>query len=157
MTRCKLATGAARQFYSTLFNSTEADLSSIHHAVQLDPTIMAIGRPVGKGEDHVKKSIIGCEDSVVISCITFQNGIGDETGLLLVLWLLIVESKAQKPSFITLWRRQGFGQLLIMLNKQSTSFLLSHIGLSHCQDRLPSVDIYLQCPHKDPNEVGTCL
>ena len=109
VTRCKLATGAARQFYSTSFYSAEADLSSIHHAVQLDPTIMVIGHPVGKGEDHVKKSIIGCEDSVVISCITFQNGIRDETGFLLVLWLLIVDSKAQKPSFMISWRQQGFG------------------------------------------------
>ena len=109
VTRCELATGAARQFYSTSFNSTEADLSSIHHAVQLDPTVMVMGHPVGKGEDHVKKSIIGCEDSVVISCITFQNGIGDEAGLLLVLWLLIAESEAQKPSFMISWRQQGFG------------------------------------------------
>jgi hypothetical protein len=112
---------------------------------------MDIRHPVGKGEGHAKKSIIGCADSVVISCITYKNGIGDETGLLLVLWLLIAESKAQKPSIITSWRRQGFGQLmLIMLIKQSTSLLLSHNGLSHCQDRLPGVDIYLQCPHKDP-------
>ena len=107
--RCKLATEAARQFYSTLFNSTDADLSSIHHAVQLDPTIMVIGHPVGKGEDHAKKSIIGCADSVGILCITYQNGIGDETGLLLVLWLLMAESEAQKPSFIASWRRQRFG------------------------------------------------
>jgi hypothetical protein len=85
VTRCKLATEAARQFYSTSFNSTEADLSSIHHAVELDPIIITIGHPVDKGEDHVKKSIIGCADSIVILCITFQNGIGDEAGLLLVL------------------------------------------------------------------------
>ena len=112
---------------------------------------MDIRHPVGKGEGHAKKSIIGCADSVVISCITYKNGIGDETGLLLVLWLLIAESKAQKPSIITSWRRQGFGQLmLIMLIKQSTSLLLSHNGLLHCQDRLPGVEIYLQCPHKDP-------
>jgi hypothetical protein len=66
VTRCKLATEAARQFYSTLFNSTEADLLSIHHALlHLDPTIMDIGRLI----DHVKKSIIGCADSVVISCM----------------------------------------------------------------------------------------
>ena len=103
VTRCKLATEAARQFYSTSFNSTEADLSSNHHAVQSDPTIMVIGRPLGKGEDHVKKSIIGCTDSVVISCITFRNGIGDETGSSFVLWLLIAESEARKPSFITSW------------------------------------------------------
>jgi hypothetical protein len=57
---------------------------------------MVIGRPIVKGEDHSKRSIIVCEDSVVISCITFQNGIGDETGSLLVLWLLIAESEAQK-------------------------------------------------------------
>jgi hypothetical protein len=41
--RCNLATEAARQFFSTLSVSTEKDLSSIHHAVQLDPTIMTIG------------------------------------------------------------------------------------------------------------------
>jgi hypothetical protein len=46
--RCKLTTEAAKQFYSTSFSSTEADLSSIHHAVQSDPTIMVIGCPVGK-------------------------------------------------------------------------------------------------------------
>jgi hypothetical protein len=46
--RCKLATEAAGQFYSTSFNSTEADLRSIHHAIQLDPTIMDIGYPIGK-------------------------------------------------------------------------------------------------------------
>ena len=70
---------------------------------------------------------------------------------LLVLWLLIAECEAQKPSFITSWSWQGFRQLmLIMLIKQSTSLLLSHNGLSHCQDRLPSVDVYLQCHHKNP-------
>ncbi len=37
-----------------------------------------------------------------------------------------------------------------MLIKKSTSLLLSHNGLSHCQDRLPSVDVYLQCHHKNP-------
>jgi hypothetical protein len=95
--------------FITWFNSTKAVLSSIHHAVQLDPTIMVIGHPVGKGEDHAKKSIIGCADSVGILCITYQNGIGDETGLLLVLWLLMAESEAQKPSFIASWRRQRFG------------------------------------------------
>jgi hypothetical protein len=111
VTRCKLATEAAGQFYSTVSNSTEADFRSIHHAVQLNPSLMVIG--------HAKKSIIGCADSVVISCITYQNGIGDETGLSMVLWLLIAASKAQKPSLITSWRRQGFGQLmLIMLMKQ---------------------------------------
>jgi hypothetical protein len=46
-------------------------------------------------EKNIKKPIIGCADSVVISCIRYWNGIGDETGLLLVLWLLIAESKAQ--------------------------------------------------------------
>jgi hypothetical protein len=153
VTRCKLATGAARQFYSTSFNSTEADLSSINHAVQSDPTIMVIGHPVGKGEDHVKKSIFGCADSVAISCITFQNGIGDETGSLLVLWLLIAESKAQKPSFTASWQWQGFGRLmLIMLIKQSTSLLLSHNGLLHCQDRLPGVDVYYSAPTRPPCE-----
>jgi hypothetical protein len=40
--------------------------------------------------------------------------------------------------------------VLIMLIKHSTSLSLSHNGLSHCQERLPGVDIYLQCPHKDP-------
>jgi hypothetical protein len=29
-----------------------------------------------------QKSIIGCAGSIVISCITFWNGIGDEIGLL---------------------------------------------------------------------------
>jgi hypothetical protein len=58
VTSCKLVKGAAREFYSTLFNSTEGDLSSIYHAVQLDPIIMVIGHPVGKGEDHVKKFIM---------------------------------------------------------------------------------------------------
>ena len=52
VTRCELATEAAGQFYSTLFNSTEADLRSIHHAVGWDPTIMVIERPIVKGEDH---------------------------------------------------------------------------------------------------------
>ncbi len=70
-----------------------------------------------------------------------------------MLWLLIAESKAQKPSFIASWRQQRFGRLmLIMLIKQSTSLLLSHNGLSHCQDKLPCVVMYLQCPHKDPME-----
>jgi hypothetical protein len=52
VTRCKLATEAARHFYCTLINYTEADLSSIHHALQLDPTIMVIRRLIGKGEEH---------------------------------------------------------------------------------------------------------
>jgi hypothetical protein len=86
---------------------------------------MVIGRPIGKGEDYVQKSIIGCEDSVVISCITFQNGIGDEAGSSLVLWLLIAEPEEQKLSFITSWRRQGFGQLmLIMLSYQAVNFFV---------------------------------
>jgi hypothetical protein len=80
-------------------NSTEADLRSIHHAVQSDPTIMVIGRPIVKGEDHSKRSIMGCEDSVVISCITYQNGIGDKTGLSLLLWHLIAEFEAQNHPF----------------------------------------------------------
>jgi hypothetical protein len=72
VTWCKLATEAARQFYSTSFNSTEADLRSIHHAVQSDPTIMVIGRPVGKGEGHAQKSIIGCADSVVFHALHLE-------------------------------------------------------------------------------------
>jgi hypothetical protein len=48
VTRCKWSTEATRQIYSTLFNSTEADLSSIYFAVQLDPTIMVIENPFGK-------------------------------------------------------------------------------------------------------------
>jgi hypothetical protein len=60
VSRCKLATEAEGQFYSTSFNSTEADLMSIHHAVQLDPTIMVLGRSVGKGEDHAKNPVLGC-------------------------------------------------------------------------------------------------
>ncbi|KAI2500806.1 hypothetical protein MHU86_13663 [Fragilaria crotonensis] len=47
-TRFKWATEAARQFYSTSFNSTEADLSSIDCAVNSDPSIMIVGRPLGK-------------------------------------------------------------------------------------------------------------
>jgi hypothetical protein len=50
-----------------LFNSTEADLSCIHHAVQLDPTIMVIGRPVGKGEDHVKNPLLGVQ-TLLLPC-----------------------------------------------------------------------------------------
>jgi hypothetical protein len=41
-----------QKLHSTLFNSTEADLRSIHHAVGWDPTIMVIERPIVKGEDH---------------------------------------------------------------------------------------------------------
>ena len=59
--------------------------------------------------------------------------------------------RSTKPSILISWRRQGFGRLvLIMLIKHSTSLSLSHNGLSHCQERLPGVDIYLHCPHKDP-------
>ena len=61
VSRCKLATEAEGQFYSTSFNSTEADLMSIHHAVQLDPTIMVLGRSVGKGEDHAKNPVLGVQ------------------------------------------------------------------------------------------------
>ena len=150
MKRWEWATAAAIKFYSTSFNSTEADLSCIKRAVTCNPSIMIVGRPLGEGEDPFK-TMIQCPDSVVILCITYPNGIGDETGLLLVLLLLIAESKAQKPSFVTSWRWQWFGQVMLsMLIKQSTSLLLSHYVLSHCQDRLPGVDIYLQCPHKDP-------
>ncbi len=78
--RCKWATEAARQFYSTSFKSTEADLSSINSAVNSDPSIMIVGLPLGKGEDPFKKSVVGCQDSVVIACITFRSGIGDEVG-----------------------------------------------------------------------------
>jgi hypothetical protein len=53
--RCKWATEAARQFYSTSFNSTEADLSSIDSAVNSDPSIMIVGRPLGKGEDPLQE------------------------------------------------------------------------------------------------------
>ena len=98
VTRCKLATEAAGQFYSTLFNSTEADLRSIHHALQSDPTTMVVGCSVSKGEDHAKKSIIGCADSVVISCITYQNGIGDEISLLF--GALALDSRIQSTKTI---------------------------------------------------------
>jgi hypothetical protein len=84
-TRCKWATKAARQFYSTSFNSTEADFSCIDCAVNSDPSIMIVGRPLGKGEDPFKKSVVGCKDSVVIACISFRSGIGDEVGASLVL------------------------------------------------------------------------
>ena len=112
---------------------------------------MIVGRPLGEGEDPFKTIIMQCPDSVVISCITFQNGIEEDTGSSLVLWLLVAESESPKPSFITSWRRQGFGRLmLIMLIKMSTSSLLSHCELSHCTTRLLGVDVYLQCPHKEP-------
>ena len=138
VTRCKLATDRSR---FEQYSSCNTNGSNNH----------VMGHPIGKGEGHAKKSIIGCADSVVISCITYQNGIGDETGLSLVLWLLIAESEAQKPSPISSWRWQWFGQVMLsMLIKQSTSLLLSHYVLSHCQDRLPGVDIYLQFPYKDP-------
>ncbi|KAI2509656.1 hypothetical protein MHU86_4776 [Fragilaria crotonensis] len=147
-TRFKWATEAARQFYSTSFNSTEADLSSIDRAVNSDPSIMIVGRPLGKEDDPFKKSVIGCQDSVVIACI-----IGDEVGASLVLWLLIAESESRKPSGLTSWRRQGFGRLmLVMLIKHSTFLLLSHRELSQCQESLHGVDIYLQCPHDEPKE-----
>jgi hypothetical protein len=146
--RWEWATAAAIKFYSTSFNSTEADLSCIKHAVTYDPSIMIVGRSLGEGEDPFK-TIIQCPDSVVISCITFQNGTGD--GSSLVLWLLVVESESPKLSFITSWRRQGFGRLmLIMLIKMSTFSLLSHAELSHCTTRLLGFDVYLQCPHKEP-------
>jgi len=152
-TRFKWATEAARQFYSTSFNSTEADLSSIDRAVNSDPSIMIVGRPLLKGEDPFKKSVVGCQDSVVIACITFRSGIGDEVGASLVLWLLIAESESRKPSGLTSWRRQGFGRLmLVMLIKHSTFLLLSHRELSQCQESLHGVDIYLQCPHDEPKE-----
>ncbi|KAI2498089.1 hypothetical protein MHU86_16399 [Fragilaria crotonensis] len=152
-TRFKWATEAARQFYSTSFNSTEADLSSIDRAVNSDPSIMIVGRPLGKEDDPFKKSVIGCQDSVVIACITFRSGIGDEVGASLVLWLLIAESESRKPSGLTSWRRQGFGRLmLVMLIKHSTFLLLSHRELSQCQESLHGVDIYLQCPHDEPKE-----
>ncbi len=151
--RCKWATKAARQFYSTSFNSTEADLSSIDSAVNSDPSIMIVGRPLGREEDPFKKSVVGCQDSVVIACITFRSGIGDEVGASLVLWLLIAESESRKPSSLTSWRRQGFGRLmLVMLIKHSTSLLLYHREVSQCQKSLHGVDIYLQCPHKEPME-----
>jgi hypothetical protein len=40
--------------------------------------------------------------------------------------------------------------MLIMLIKMSTFSLLSHAELSHCTTRLFGVDVYLQCPHKEP-------
>jgi hypothetical protein len=69
--RCKWATEAARQFYSTSFNSTEADLSCINRVMKSDPSIMVVGHPLAKGEDPFKKSVVGCHDSVVIASITF--------------------------------------------------------------------------------------
>lgn len=148
--RSEWATEAAIQFYGTSFNSTQADLSCINRAVTSDPTIIIVGRPIGEGEDQIK-TIVGRADSVVISCITFRSGSGDEAGSSLVLWLLVAESESPKPSFIKSWRRQGFGRLmLIMLIKMSTSSLLSHFELSHCATRLLGVDLYLQCPHKEP-------
>ena len=104
-------------------------------------------------ENPFKKSVVGCQDSVVIACITFRSGIGDEVGASLVLWLLIAESESRKPSSLTSWRRQGFGHLmLVMLIKHSTSLLLYHHEVSQCQKSLRGVDIYLQCPHKEPME-----
>ena len=144
-------TETAKQFYSTSFSSTEADLICIDRAVQSDPTIMIVGCPLSKGDDQFK-TIVGCTaDCVVISCNTFRNEIRDEVGSSLVLWLLVAESESQKPSFISSWRWQGFGHLmLIMLIKHSTSLLLSEYELSHCLTRLFGVDIYLQCPYKEP-------
>jgi hypothetical protein len=82
--RWEWATAAAIKFFSTSFNSTEADLSCIKRAVTCNPSIMIVGRPLGEGEDPFK-TMIQCPDSVVISCITFQNGTGDDTGSSLVL------------------------------------------------------------------------
>jgi hypothetical protein len=148
--RSDWATETATQFYGKSCNCTEADLNCIKRAVTSDPSIMIVGRPVGEGVEQ-SKAIDECADSVVISCIMFQNGIEDEAGLSLVLWLLVAESKSPKPLFITSWRRQGFGRLmLIMLIKMSTSSLLSQCELLHCTTRLLGVDIYLQCPHKEP-------
>jgi hypothetical protein len=148
--RWEWATAAAIKFYSTSFNSTEADLSCIKCAGTCDPSIMIVGRPLGEGEDLLK-TIIQCPDSVVISCITFRNGTGDDTGSSLVHWLLVAESESSNPSFIASWRRQGFGRLmLIMLIKMSFFSLLSHAELLHCTTRLLGVDVYLQCPHKEP-------
>jgi hypothetical protein len=102
-----------------------------------------VGRPLGKGEERFK-TIVGYSDSVIISYITIQNGIGDEAGSSLVFWMLVAESKSPKPSFITSWRRQGVGRwVLIMLIKQSTSSKLTHFELLHsCLTRLLGDDVY---------------
>ena len=111
---------------------------------------MIVGRPLGKGEERFKR-IVGYSDSVIISYIAFQNGIGDEAGFSLVFWLLVAESKSLKLSFITSWRQQDVGRwMLIMLIKQSTSSKMSHYELSHCcLTRLLGDDVYLQHPHTE--------
>jgi hypothetical protein len=141
------AKAAAMGFYGRSFYCSEKDSTCIEKALAYDPTIMIVGRQFGKGVDRFKKSIIQCKDAVVISCITFRMGIGDEcAGSSSVLWLLVAESTAQRPSYVPSWRRQGFGRLMLsMLIKRSTFELLSHKNLSQCQESLPGVDIYLQC------------
>ena len=148
------AVEAATAFYISSFSVHDDDAGCINLAVLAEPTIMVVGRPVVKREDAFKKSVVGCEDAVVISCITFRNGTGDECGSSLVLWLLVAPDDlvshetlpvALKPSYISSWRRQGFGRLmLIMLIKRSTFALLCHQNRSFCQERVRGVDIYLQ-------------
>jgi hypothetical protein len=41
--------------------------------------------PIGKDDNLFTECVVGCKDSVVISCTTFQNGIEDVCGSLLVL------------------------------------------------------------------------
>ena len=103
---------------------------------------MIVGRPLGKGEERFR-TIVGYSDSVIISYKTFQNGIGDEAGSSLVVWLLVAESKSLKLSFIKLLRQQGVRRrMLITLIKQST--------LHCCLTKLLGDDVYLQHPHKEP-------
>ena len=139
------AASAAKEFYSNSFHEA-ADQPSIHSAVVEDPSIMVVGCQVSP-DDEYKKSIIGSKDAVVISCITFRHGSGDECGSSLVLWLLVAECEASKPSSLSSWRRHGFGRfLLIMLIKRSIIDYLAEKDLAQWMDSpLPGADVYLQC------------
>jgi len=141
------AKAAAAEFYCSTFNASEDDVKCIDKAVAHDPSILVIGCEVVKGEEQHKKSISQYKDAVVISCITFRNGIGEEEcGSSSVLWLLVAGETAKKPSYVVSWRRLGFGRLmLIMLIKRSTFELLFQRNLCECKESLPGVDIYLQC------------
>jgi hypothetical protein len=72
VTRCEWATEIAWRFYRKSSCSTEADLNCIDLAVNMDPTIMIVGRLAAKVKIDSRNLLFGAKTLPdVISCITF--------------------------------------------------------------------------------------
>ena len=117
---CEWARLLAATFYKSAFNVSDHDARLIEASLLVESTMMVVGRRCDN-DRKTGKTAIHNKDSFVISAISFRHGSEDECGSALVIWLLVADAFATKPSVISSWRRLGFGRLmLIMLIKRST-------------------------------------